>query len=67
MARADWTGFLRNLPEGWVASRTSGGHVRLMHPDAPHPVFAPSTPSDWRCCHQTRAQMRRALRSGGMA
>jgi hypothetical protein len=47
--------------EGWAVSKTPGGHVKLLHPDASCPVFASSTPSDWRAEHNLTAQLRRAL------
>ena len=47
--------------DGWQARRASGGHLRLVHPDATAQVFAGTTPSDRRWTRNTRAQMRRAL------
>jgi hypothetical protein len=46
---------------GWRGSRTSGGHLRLDHPNATMPVFAASTPSCPRSIKNTLADMRRAL------
>ena len=59
------TEFLRRARrDGWQASPTRGGHIRLEHPDAAGPVIAPSTPSDWRSLANTQAEMRRQLRAG---
>lgn len=57
--------FLRRARrDGWQASPTRGGHVRLEHPDAAGPVIAPSTPSDHRAMANAMAEMRRKLRQG---
>ena len=47
--------------DGWTASRTRGGHLRLDHEDARMPVFCASTPSDYRAMANTLAMLRRAL------
>lgn len=58
------TEFLRRARrDGWQASPTRGGHIRLEHPDAAGPVIAPSTPSDHRGLANTLAEMRRQLRA----
>lgn len=49
---------------GWAIDGVTGsGHIRLIHPQATTPVVVPSTPSDWRGLRNTRAQLRRALRT----
>lgn len=59
------TEFLRRARrDGWQASPTRGGHIRLEHPDAAGPVIAPSTPSDHRAMANAMAEMRRQLRQG---
>lgn len=59
------TEFLRRARrDGWQASPTRGGHIRLEHPDAAGPVIAPSTPSDHRAMANAMAEMRRQLRAG---
>ena len=59
------TEFLRRARrDGWQASPTRGGHIRLEHPDAAGPVIAPSTPSDHRAMANAMAEMRRKLRQG---
>jgi hypothetical protein len=45
---------------GVTVSRTNGGHLRLDLPNG-KPIFAASTPSDWRAIRQVRAQVKRAL------
>ena len=47
--------------DGWSASVTRGGHIRLDHPEATMPIFAASTPSDHRALANAIAMMRRAL------
>jgi hypothetical protein len=47
-------------PLGVKVSHTNGGHLRLDIPNG-KPIFAASTPSDWRAIHKVRAQVRRAL------
>jgi hypothetical protein len=47
-------------PLGVTVSRTNGGHLRLDLPNG-KPIFAASTPSDWRAIRQIRSQVRRAL------
>lgn len=49
--------------EGWTPSKTSGGHIRLDHPEAAKPVFAASTPSDFRSPDNLRRDCRGALRA----
>jgi predicted RNA binding protein YcfA (HicA-like mRNA interferase family) len=65
MSRSETTKFLRGLPEGWQATRTARGHIRLRHPRAARAVIAPGTPGDWRSVRNALAEMRRALRDGG--
>lgn len=47
--------------EGWSASRTNGGHIRLNHPQAEKPVFTSSTPSDFRTPQNLLRDCRSAL------
>lgn len=47
--------------EGWSASRTNGGHIRLNHPRAEKPVFTSSTPSDFRTPQNLLRDCRSAL------
>lgn len=46
---------------GWDITKTSGGHLKLLHPDAAYPVHAPATPSDRRSTENLKSQCRRAL------
>lgn len=50
--------------EGWMPSRTPGGHVKLVHPRAPAPVFTSSTGSDAREAKNVVALCRRMLKGG---
>lgn len=45
--------------QGYLASKTRGGHWRFDHPDMDGPVFAPDTPSDHRGIKNLRAMLRR--------
>lgn len=65
MANSDTMKFLRDLSEGWQATRTARGHIKLLHTDAVRVVILPGTPSDWCSLRKTRAEMLRALRDGG--
>jgi len=49
--------------EGWTPKKTSGGHIRLDHPDAAKPVFSASTPSDFRAPANLLRDCRGALRA----
>ena len=60
--------FVRLLQsQGWEATRTGGGHWKLVHPRTKGMVFASYSPSDPRALANTRAQGKRALkrRNGG--
>ena len=58
------TKLLRDLErEGFSATRTAGGHLRLQHPAISGCVFAPSTPSDHRGVKNLLAMLRRKLRA----
>lgn len=46
---------------GFSVRRTRGGHLRLSKRGRP-PVFAPSTPSDYRSVQNAVAQLRRVDR-----
>lgn len=46
---------------GFSVRQTRGGHLRIAKRGCP-PVFAPSTPSDYRSVKNTLAQLRRAER-----
>ena len=61
--RKEIAGYAKN--RGWTAAMTRGGHIRFQHTSpGVGPVFAPSTPSDWRALKNTQAALRRAERSG---
>jgi predicted RNA binding protein YcfA (HicA-like mRNA interferase family) len=49
--------------QGFLASKTRGGHWRFDHPDMDGPVFAPDTPSDYRGIKNLFATLRRKMRS----
>ncbi|APQ10976.1 hypothetical protein BJP27_05480 [Pseudomonas oryzihabitans] len=50
------------LGEGWVVTRTQGGHLRFTKTGYA-PIFTSSTPSDHRAGRNARAQLRRAQSS----
>ncbi len=55
---------LRELErDGFTATRTSGGHLRLSHPAISGCVFGPSTPSDHRAVKNLLAMLKRKLRA----
>ncbi len=47
------------IDEGWVVTRTRGGHVKFTKLGCP-PIFTSSTPSDYRAGLNARALLRRA-------
>ncbi|HFK2002990.1 TPA: hypothetical protein ACPWFJ_004720 [Pseudomonas aeruginosa] len=47
------------VSQGWSASRTSGGHIKLSK-DRRRPIFVSSTGSDQRGLKNARADLRRA-------
>lgn len=49
--------------QGFVATKTRGGHWRFNHPDMDGPVFAPDTPSDHRGLKNLYAMLRRKMQS----
>lgn len=50
---------------GWtVTQRTGSGHLRLVKPGC-RPVFAPSTPGEYRGIKNLESQIRRAERGDG--
>ena len=49
--------------QGFIASKTNGGHWRFDHPHMDGPVFAPSTPSDHRGVKNLQAMLRRKMKS----
>ncbi|MGQ5288498.1 type II toxin-antitoxin system HicA family toxin [Pectobacterium actinidiae] len=49
------------LSEGWLVSRTSGGHLKFIKPGLP-PIYTGSTASDHRAGRNARAMLRRAQR-----
>jgi predicted RNA binding protein YcfA (HicA-like mRNA interferase family) len=51
----------RAVRDGWSASLTRGGHVRLDHPSGAV-VFTGATPSDYRIQRKLAADLRRELR-----
>ena len=48
---------------GYAIRQTRGGHLRFSKRGKP-PVFAPSTPSDWRSVKNTLAMLRRVESTG---
>jgi predicted RNA binding protein YcfA (HicA-like mRNA interferase family) len=51
--------------QGFIASKTHGGHWRFDHPDMNGPVLAPDTPSDHRSLRNLFATLRRKLKRSG--
>ena len=49
--------------QGFIATKTRGGHWRFEHPAMDGPVFAPDTPSDHRGVKNFYAMLRRKMRS----
>ncbi len=49
--------------QGFIATKTRGGHWRFDHPDMDGPVFAPDTPSDHRGLKNLMALVRRKMRT----
>ncbi|MCO5961084.1 type II toxin-antitoxin system HicA family toxin [Sinorhizobium meliloti] len=49
--------------QGFIATKTRGGHWRFEHPNMNGPVFAPDTPSDHRGMNNLFATLRRKMRS----
>lgn len=49
------------LKEGWIVSRTSGGHLRFIKPGLPT-IFTSSTVSDHRGFYNAQAMLRRVQR-----
>ncbi|WOJ88421.1 hypothetical protein RZS28_11320 [Methylocapsa polymorpha] len=47
--------------QGFVATKTRGGHWRFDHPAMDGPVFAPDTPSDHRGMKNLFATLRRKM------
>lgn len=47
--------------EGYTATRTNGGHLRIEHPAMKGCVFGPSTPSDGRGIKNLIATLKRKL------
>jgi predicted RNA binding protein YcfA (HicA-like mRNA interferase family) len=47
--------------EGWVPSKTNGGHIKLQHPNTEIPVFCSSTPGDKKTHLYLRKDCRNAL------
>ncbi len=63
-AHSTMTKLLRALErEGYTATRTNGGHLRIQHPAMSGCVFGPSTPSDSRGIKNLVATLRRKLRA----
>jgi predicted RNA binding protein YcfA (HicA-like mRNA interferase family) len=48
--------------QGFIATKTRGGHWRFEHPDMIGVVFAPDTPSDHRGIKNLQATLRRKMR-----
>jgi predicted RNA binding protein YcfA (HicA-like mRNA interferase family) len=49
--------------QGFIATKTHGGHWRFEHPNMIGPVFAPDTPSDHRAIRNLYAMLRRKMQS----
>lgn len=49
--------------QGFIATKTRGGHWRFEHPEMIGPVFGPATPSDHRGIRNLCATLRRKIRS----
>lgn len=49
--------------QGFIATKTRGGHWRFEHPAMNGPVFAPDTPSDHRGMRNLFATLRRKMRA----
>ena len=49
--------------QGFMATKTRGGHWRFDHPEMDGPVFAPDTPSDNRGLKNFHAMLRRKMQS----
>jgi predicted RNA binding protein YcfA (HicA-like mRNA interferase family) len=49
--------------QGFIATKTRGGHWRFEHPEMNGPVFAPDTPSDHRGMKNFFAMLRRKMRA----
>ena len=49
--------------QGFIATKTRGGHWRFEHPNMDGPVFAPDTPSDHRGMKNLQSLLRRKMRS----
>jgi predicted RNA binding protein YcfA (HicA-like mRNA interferase family) len=52
--------------QGFIATKTRGGHWRFEHPDLDSPVFAPDTPSDHRGLKNMHALLRRKMRASSV-
>ncbi|WP_375263801.1 hypothetical protein, partial [Palleronia sp.] len=52
------------VDEGWTPEIANGGHIKLSHENAPHPVFASKTPSNPGSRFNIQADAKRALRMG---
>lgn len=63
-AHSTMTKLLRDLErEGYTATRTNGGHLKIRHPQMNGCVFGPSTPSDGRGLKNLVAILKRKLRT----
>ena len=61
--RNETSKFWRQLSRaGYSVEQTRGGHVRITHPEFDGPVFAASTPSDWRSIQNLAAILKRKQR-----
>ncbi|GAA0648646.1 hypothetical protein GCM10009101_22630 [Brevundimonas lenta] len=49
--------------DGFVITKTRGGHWRFEHPAMAGPVFGPDTPSDHRGLRNFLAELKRRLKS----
>lgn len=63
-AHSNMTKLLRELErEGYSATRTNGGHLKIRHSQMTGSVFCPSTPSDHRGMKNLVAILKRKLRT----
>lgn len=46
--------------QGWTLGYTRRGHLKIVPPAGGAPIYASSTPSDWRSVKNTAAMLRRA-------
>lgn len=52
------------VEEGWTPEHSRGGHIRLTHADAAHPIISAKTPSTARGRLNLKSEARRAIKLG---